>query len=575
MRSLVATIGMIQSYKDTRTNYVLALSEFIDNSIGSYTQNNENNPIFGLNIDIDVNFVNSNKMILTITDNANGMNGFELEKAMQPCDRENKKDTNFNQYGIGMKLGVFWFGENLTVYSKQKNNIEYKLELNTRDVNPNNEVVVEALPSKENILKDRSSGTKIIISYIYENRNFIDQKNQINLIKAGLGARYSRMIENGLKIKFKIHDENDNEEFYIEEYKIIPFKRDQLFEKQKKRNTNQTVLKQRQEQYDKEINEIYNNINNELQNFDNLTDEKKEDLNLFIEAYNKFNNNEDLVFERQIIVNNKPCKIKFGIHLMKNAARYSGLTIYHLNRAIIHGPNDQNIGFGNMQFYELRPGVGGDERHQRYRYFYGELDLTGIEKPDTNKSNFSWSLTGQEDIKHELDRIFNSLADLVVAITRVDDIDENKHPTKEQADNISKSIHNRIPTFQASSSYQNNNGEMVINGKIKLPNGELCIVEIVETNNSRVEFFDIDFDQTDNNENKLIIYIESENKFWKPFISKSEFKNDILYPIALLLGCYNIADSDKWRSKIDPNKSMKFSQILSMIVNEWWVDNND
>jgi hypothetical protein len=58
-----------------------------------------------INIDIDYSD-NENKKI-TITDNANGMGMLELLDAMQPNSREGKTDNDYNQYGIGMKLGIF------------------------------------------------------------------------------------------------------------------------------------------------------------------------------------------------------------------------------------------------------------------------------------------------------------------------------------------------------------------------------------------------------------------------------------------------------------------------------------
>jgi hypothetical protein len=72
-------------------------------------------------------------------------------------------------------------------------------------------------------------------------------------------------------------------------------------------------------------------------------------LDLRIESYEKFLDGKDLFFEREISINKSEPKIQFGIlggDFQNNKEsgfskdRYTGLTTYHIDRAINHGPNE-------------------------------------------------------------------------------------------------------------------------------------------------------------------------------------------------------------------------------------------
>jgi hypothetical protein len=120
---------------------------------------------------------------------------------------------------------------------------------------------------------------------------------------------------------------------------------------------------------------------------ENLDDEDIDDfLDLRIEAYEKFMKNENLIFEKSIHINGKDTKIKFGIlggDFQKNKKgfskeKYCGLTTYHIDRAINHGPNNEQC--TNLMFTK--------SKDPTRVWVYGEINLTDIEEPDKNKSKF-------------------------------------------------------------------------------------------------------------------------------------------------------------------------------------------
>jgi hypothetical protein len=109
-KKLVATYGIFRAYRNEPTSIEFVLSEFIDNSIASYSCNNSKSSFDGLTIRIDIIESNSNGMYsqkIIITDNAYGMSEGGLCEAMQPGETAGKTTTSINQYGVGMKLAIF------------------------------------------------------------------------------------------------------------------------------------------------------------------------------------------------------------------------------------------------------------------------------------------------------------------------------------------------------------------------------------------------------------------------------------------------------------------------------------
>lgn len=190
LKQLVATYGMIVNYANEKTILWLALSEFIDNSISSWQgKDNVDSSVDGLKISIIFDDTDSENRKVIITDNANGMDSDELVNAMQPSDTKGKKDTHYNQFGVGMKLAIFWQGEDGTVYSKTKNGQEYYVELKTSNHDRSEAVEVESKVSHDNMIK-YSSGTTIIIEKIYKNKWY----KSIEEIEEALGWRYRELL---------------------------------------------------------------------------------------------------------------------------------------------------------------------------------------------------------------------------------------------------------------------------------------------------------------------------------------------------------------------------------------------
>lgn len=545
---------MMQQYQYSPSNNWLALGEFIDNSISSFQNKNRNNPVNNLQIIITFDATDDNNLKIKIQDNAMGMDAKQLEDAMQPFDRSGKSDTDYNQYGVGMKLGIFWHGANVTIYSKKEREKEYKLELCTDGIHSaQEEIIVDSSKSNENEIK-YNSGTTIIISKVYENKFPVFAKGKLKLIKDALGWRYSKLIEKGLTIRVDVitNDKNKNESEIIKPFVIKPFRRNQMFED--KKNSYQTN-QQKRDVYAQRLNDIYEDI----------MAGKYDNNSIIREAYNKFNSNEDVILEKDIIVNNQSVKLKFGIldYNMPNKIKYSGVTIYHLDRAIMHGPNDNMLKASTFQFLDKAIGSGGGGESQQMRYLYGELDLTGIEKPDQNKSRFVWSTNGEQDIVFELKKIFNEMKPLLDVITKIVDTRTNKEMNEAEAKRAISISSTKLPVMKDFRISHNDSGEIAIEKTINFF-GEEYDVQIYESWKENIKFIDVDHDEYNH---KLIIKIEAENKFWKPLVAKEDdFKGELLFPLAMLIGMTDVFYCNNDKLKKHGLQGRSYSELMSLIL---------
>ena len=145
--------------------YIFA--EFIDNSISSYLQNRIelekiNGKDYKLIIEIDYN----EDDIITITDNAAGIDGKNWKRALMPGDIPDD-DKGLNEFGMGMKYSAVWLSNKWHLKSKS---IEDKFQ---REVTFDYDKVIkeelEELPYSENY-EIKNHGTKIILEKLEKRR---------------------------------------------------------------------------------------------------------------------------------------------------------------------------------------------------------------------------------------------------------------------------------------------------------------------------------------------------------------------------------------------------------------------
>ena len=174
--------------------------EFIDNSISSYEQNYQllHQQIENYSLKIYVIYDQKNE-ILTVWDNAFGMDLEELSKAVQPESKTRKGPLN--KHGMGMKNAAVWLGDRLEIESSQLGNDKRVQSFHYFD---------KYIDGKEEnaIVNDWKSAdvnqcfTRITVSKILAKRT-ITQKKLEKLIKA-IAYTYNHRLDKNVEIKVSL-----------------------------------------------------------------------------------------------------------------------------------------------------------------------------------------------------------------------------------------------------------------------------------------------------------------------------------------------------------------------------------
>lgn len=199
----------------SRLNYKswYAIAEFVDNSTQSF-YNNERTMKFYNKHNITVNITyDSTKNILTITDNAYGMNIEDFKRAIL-LDSKPENTEGRNEFGMGLKTAASWFGNKWSVKSTRLgDDREYFAEIDINKIDK--EELNSTLISVKEVPKEEH-GTTIIISELTKE---INSGRTLSRIKEILSGMYRRDIKSK---KVKIYF--NGEELFFEEYEPLKFR---------------------------------------------------------------------------------------------------------------------------------------------------------------------------------------------------------------------------------------------------------------------------------------------------------------------------------------------------------------
>ena len=235
-------------YSKERTDLVFCIAEFIDNSIASFNDPKysyrwkENHEQLEITIEYHYQDNRIQNSYYLIKDNANGMTQECLMNALK-TGKNNPLNNKLNQYGVGLKLGMFYIGNENKIYTKEKNNDEIYAYYHVTDhpekyrknvINGSDAVSVTCNTSEKYYVK-YESGTTILIENLNNSRSLYNNENKtenLDKLKDFLGTRYKKYLlaENGLSpisIKIKIFNDKNNKP-EIEENILgnDPFKRE-------------------------------------------------------------------------------------------------------------------------------------------------------------------------------------------------------------------------------------------------------------------------------------------------------------------------------------------------------------
>jgi hypothetical protein len=113
-----AGAGVFRYFKSLPLSFESSLGELVDNAIASWLKNKSNLPD-NFKLEIDISLDHSKKSI-TIFDNACGIGEEDFDRAFK-TGHVPKDATSLNEFGAGMKVSSFWFGDKWIVKTKPIN----------------------------------------------------------------------------------------------------------------------------------------------------------------------------------------------------------------------------------------------------------------------------------------------------------------------------------------------------------------------------------------------------------------------------------------------------------------------
>lgn len=402
------TYGILWKYKeDSKTSLELCLSEFIDNSIASFytDQARVNDPLDILKVTItchlkkNVGQANFADRHYTILDNANGMVMQTLQDAMiQYKNSDTKDQKSMNQYGIGMKFGIFWIGSDADIYTKERYCPEYIGRYNSFNKDESADVVSSVTLSDKNVIQT-SSGTEIKIRNVYKHRALTNSK--IESLKSFFGFRYAPYLNKGKLliildlVKHVYNPKTGTEEVTKEKSVYIDkdtvgqstlgfFNLNDVFPNEERKEKAIAFIDEK-ESKNPEWSQFVKDKLEMIKRGETMTFDDYLEIPKLLGSPMDDEDNQDFSCCETI-------KAPIKVHILKAPSKNScGLGILHNNR-YIHHPSPNNKDMESVKNYPL---IQSERAFQGiYKWLYLELNLEDIPgnqtcdfiKPDKNKS---------------------------------------------------------------------------------------------------------------------------------------------------------------------------------------------
>lgn len=371
----------LDDYGKENSTLSLMFSEFIDNSIRSFEEDDENRIKKGDDLTIKIiidEYANGDKKY-SIIDNANGIVNLDDAMSLHKNSELKSKDGKSN-YGVGMKWAIFWIGRNGVIYTKTKNSNEKQGEF----IKGNENQVINRIQDSQLNKISTDSGTCIEILEIRKNSTRNLTKNKIDDIKKFIGYRFFNYLKkvNGINFRTNILIVLNKENGEIENIEIEPFndlQDSELFKLENKKPT----MQDRAAYYNE--NEHYKNKYNSSEILKNLFDLLLENKTIKLDYH----------IEMQL-GNNESIQIPITIGILKKPdINICGVNILQSKRYIMHRVN-QCIERKIINNYRWTNNDRSKNGH--FKWVIGEIDISKIPynsecryiKADKNKSKIAF-----------------------------------------------------------------------------------------------------------------------------------------------------------------------------------------
>ncbi len=156
-------MGMYRLLQSQSYSVYSALSEFVDNSIQSYIDNQKAiSAIDKKNLFLRIKiFIDSKKKEITISDNASGINRESFQRAIKMDTNIKHKETSLSKFGVGMKTAAVWLSNTWMIETSALNSKEkLKCVFDLNKLLEKNETEITVSSEEE---REKAHYTKIII----------------------------------------------------------------------------------------------------------------------------------------------------------------------------------------------------------------------------------------------------------------------------------------------------------------------------------------------------------------------------------------------------------------------------
>ncbi|MEG0879456.1 MAG: ATP-binding protein [Malacoplasma sp.] len=607
---LEPTVAILTHFKSEDYSVPIMLSELIDNSISSWekldesTRSNLKIKIIFISDCDDSSAIISQKSEIIIQDNAAGMTYEEIRKAAPLYSTENKGKEDLNQYGIGLKSAIGWFGEDAFIYSKTKddhmiNYLEFRTsdksayelfapmaaELDIKNKEDNKDFVSIYYKKKDIFIAPEKSGTTIVIKNINDDISkfsyLCDDDDKRNALFAFLGWKYKYYIkQKGLELYF-FDEKHENGasissksilykigNFEIKPWKLSDFKED-IKNRYKKNNSAES-----ENIANAEIAMKFKEFTNDIE----AIEKDESSSSILKEVCRLILDDKPVVINEPIKLSNSPeekkltygiissSTIKYTIGLNDNKTeRYAqfkskygydklqGVSTYHHDRGIDIGPWINKDYWKKKQpqtisFAENRKTIDGESTPIR---LYGEIHLNDF-STEINKTVLLWN-DSRSDLTNRLKEIWeNTFKKILAKIIKVEKIcDDNDNPKKLNSSSIDKINENISQKMQMGKEdtiveYTNRNGVNTWKYISKYKDKRYIFVLTEEKNKSNKPFI-CKLVNEDNESIKYSISYDFFHSIWSPInINATSFDSRIVaHPIIVTLALAQWIINDK------------------------------
>lgn len=192
MSKLKIDNNVLRRYADLDYDVWFALSEFVDNSLHSYLNAQQQLNTLGVNYcSVKMSIIQEDgHEVISINDNAGGIHEKDFDRLLSIGIQKERTDVQLSEFGMGMKTAAIWLGKIIEIETKHYlSDKTFLITINIEKLGTDDEVIITQVVNSSNL----KGYTKIKIKSL--NRTFT-KKTTLEKIQRSLASIYKKFIEN-------------------------------------------------------------------------------------------------------------------------------------------------------------------------------------------------------------------------------------------------------------------------------------------------------------------------------------------------------------------------------------------